>query len=309
MSTKVAINGLGRIGRAILKLVIDEPELELVAVNDLAEIENLAYLLRFDTVYGRYSKSVAVDGGHLVVDGRKLRTLKNRDPAELPWKELGSRARVRVHRRAQASRGSGEAHSGRRSVRHPVGAFTRRGGGDRRARRERSARRSEHHLLRELHDELHHADRRGHRPAHWVQEGDDDDRTRLHFVAVDRRRAEQELPSRSSRGGESRARDDGCRTRDDPCAARIRRSVRWDRDPCAASCRVDRGPHVCHLAADQRRGGEPDPHGGSRNDPLHRAYSACPMIRSSRPTSLATRAPPSSISSSPKSSTAIWSRS
>ncbi len=89
MSTKVAINGLGRIGRAILKLVIDQPQLELVAVNDLAEIENLAYLLRFDTVYGRYSKSVTVDGGHLVVDGRKLRTLKNRDPAELPWKELG----------------------------------------------------------------------------------------------------------------------------------------------------------------------------------------------------------------------------
>ena len=89
MSTKVAINGLGRIGRAILKLVIGRPELELVAVNDLADLENLAYLLRFDTVYGRYSKSVTVDGGQLVVDGRKLRTLQNRDPAELPWKELG----------------------------------------------------------------------------------------------------------------------------------------------------------------------------------------------------------------------------
>jgi glyceraldehyde 3-phosphate dehydrogenase len=89
MSTKVAINGLGRIGRAILKLVIDQPELELVAVNDLADIENLAYLLRFDTVYGRYSKSVTVEESHLVVDGRKLRTLRNRDPAELPWKELG----------------------------------------------------------------------------------------------------------------------------------------------------------------------------------------------------------------------------
>ena len=81
MSTNVAINGLGRIGRAILKLVVGRPELELVAVNDLAEIDNLAYLLRFDTVYGRYSKSVTVDGGNLVVDGRKLRTLRNRDPA------------------------------------------------------------------------------------------------------------------------------------------------------------------------------------------------------------------------------------
>ena len=86
MSTRVAINGLGRIGRAILKLTIDEPALELTAVNDLADIENLAYLLRFDTVYGRYSKSVAVDGDKLVVGGREVRTLTQRDPAGLPWK-------------------------------------------------------------------------------------------------------------------------------------------------------------------------------------------------------------------------------
>jgi glyceraldehyde 3-phosphate dehydrogenase len=89
VTTKVAINGLGRIGRAILKLIVGRPELELVGVNDLADIENLAYLLRFDTVYGRYSKSVTLDGGQLVVDGCKLRTLKNRNPAELPWEELG----------------------------------------------------------------------------------------------------------------------------------------------------------------------------------------------------------------------------
>jgi glyceraldehyde 3-phosphate dehydrogenase len=88
MSTRIAINGLGRIGRAILKLVIDEPSFELVAVNDLVEVKNLAYLLRFDTVYGRYSRSVVIDGSDLIVAGRKLRTLRSRDPAELPWKEL-----------------------------------------------------------------------------------------------------------------------------------------------------------------------------------------------------------------------------
>jgi glyceraldehyde 3-phosphate dehydrogenase len=88
MSTRIAINGLGRIGRAILKLVIDEPSFELVAVNDLVEVKNLAYLLRFDTVYGRYSRSVVIDGSDLIVSGRKLRTLRSRDPAELPWKEL-----------------------------------------------------------------------------------------------------------------------------------------------------------------------------------------------------------------------------
>jgi glyceraldehyde 3-phosphate dehydrogenase len=86
---RVAINGVGRIGRAILKLVLDEPALELVAVNDLADVENLAYLLRFDTVYGRYAKRVLVEGSDLAVAGRKLQTLSVRDPVALPWKDLG----------------------------------------------------------------------------------------------------------------------------------------------------------------------------------------------------------------------------
>ena len=89
MRTRIAINGLGRIGRALLRLTIDEPSLELVAVNDLVDAANLAYLLRYDTVYGRYSKSVSVNGDNLVVADRKLRTLHSRDPLELPWKELG----------------------------------------------------------------------------------------------------------------------------------------------------------------------------------------------------------------------------
>ena len=89
MTTRVAINGLGRIGRAILKLVMDEPSLELAAVNDLSDAENLSYLLRYDTIYGRYSKTVTVEGGQLVVAGRAVRTLRSRDPSELPWRELG----------------------------------------------------------------------------------------------------------------------------------------------------------------------------------------------------------------------------
>jgi glyceraldehyde 3-phosphate dehydrogenase len=88
VSIRIAINGLGRIGRAILKLALDEPALEVVAVNDLADVENLAYLLRFDTVYGRYPKPVAVEGRDLAVAGRKLRTLAIRDPLELPWRGL-----------------------------------------------------------------------------------------------------------------------------------------------------------------------------------------------------------------------------
>jgi glyceraldehyde 3-phosphate dehydrogenase len=88
MAMRVAINGLGRIGRAILRLVTDDSAFELVAVNDLVDAESLSYLLRFDTTYGRYAKSVAVDGGNLVVGERRIRTTTIRDPLELPWKEL-----------------------------------------------------------------------------------------------------------------------------------------------------------------------------------------------------------------------------
>ncbi len=87
--TKVAINGLGRIGRATLKVLLDTPELELVAVNDIAPLKNFVYLLRFDTVYGRYEKSVEERDGNLIIDGQEIRFLSERDPANLPWKEMG----------------------------------------------------------------------------------------------------------------------------------------------------------------------------------------------------------------------------
>jgi glyceraldehyde 3-phosphate dehydrogenase len=85
----VAISGLGRIGRAALKILLDADGLDLVGVNDIADADNLAYLIKYDTVYGRYHREVsAVDGG-LVVDGRQIPALSERDPANLPWAELG----------------------------------------------------------------------------------------------------------------------------------------------------------------------------------------------------------------------------
>ena len=86
---KVAINGLGRIGRAALKIIMDTPELELVAVNDIAPRDNLAYLLKYDTAYGRYDKEVAVEDDELVIDDKRIKFLQERDPAELPWEEMG----------------------------------------------------------------------------------------------------------------------------------------------------------------------------------------------------------------------------
>ncbi len=89
MAAKVAINGLGRIGRATLKIILDRPELDLVAINDLVPPENLAYLLKYDTAYGQYLRSVDAGEGTLVVDGKKCQALSVKDPEELPWDELG----------------------------------------------------------------------------------------------------------------------------------------------------------------------------------------------------------------------------
>jgi glyceraldehyde 3-phosphate dehydrogenase len=85
---RVAINGLGRIGRATLKIIEETPELELVAVNDLVPADVLAYLLKYDTVYGRYEKEVKADGDSLVIDGRKIKVLSEKDPSQLPWKDM-----------------------------------------------------------------------------------------------------------------------------------------------------------------------------------------------------------------------------
>lgn len=87
--TKVAINGLGRIGRATLKVIMDTPELDLVAVNDIIPIENIEYLLKYDSVYGRYKNFVEVKDGNLSIEGNTIKFLSEKDPANLPWKDMG----------------------------------------------------------------------------------------------------------------------------------------------------------------------------------------------------------------------------
>lgn len=85
---RIAINGLGRIGRATLKIILDTPGLDIVAVNDLVPNDNLAYLLKYDTVYGRYNREVTHDDEHLIVDGKKYPVFHEKDPENLPWDEL-----------------------------------------------------------------------------------------------------------------------------------------------------------------------------------------------------------------------------
>jgi glyceraldehyde 3-phosphate dehydrogenase len=85
---RVAINGFGRIGRAVFRLVSQRDDVDLVAVNDITEPDTLAYLVRFDTVYGRYPGEVRMDGRRLRAGTQDVRMLQEKDPAKLPWKDL-----------------------------------------------------------------------------------------------------------------------------------------------------------------------------------------------------------------------------
>lgn len=117
---KVAINGFGRIGRSFFKLAITRPELEVVAINDLGDMENLAYLLQYDSAYGRYGKEVSVkdkDGKkYLQADSHEVLFIQEKDPTMLPWGALGveivveatgiydSYEKAEVHKKAGAKR-------------------------------------------------------------------------------------------------------------------------------------------------------------------------------------------------------------
>ncbi|HUH33691.1 MAG TPA: glyceraldehyde 3-phosphate dehydrogenase NAD-binding domain-containing protein, partial [Daejeonella sp.] len=85
---KIAINGFGRIGRAALKIIMETPELEVVAINDLMSIENASYLLKYDSVYGKYREEVAVEDSYLRVGAKRISFISERDPGSLPWKDL-----------------------------------------------------------------------------------------------------------------------------------------------------------------------------------------------------------------------------
>src|SRR4051812_18824272 len=89
MSYKVAINGFGRIGRNAFKIAVNHPELEVIAINDLTSTEVLAYLLKHDSNYGTYHEEVGHDDQNLIVGSRKIRVTAEKDPAALPWKDMG----------------------------------------------------------------------------------------------------------------------------------------------------------------------------------------------------------------------------
>ncbi|HOO44031.1 MAG TPA: type I glyceraldehyde-3-phosphate dehydrogenase [Bacillota bacterium] len=89
MAVKVAINGFGRIGRLAFRIMFGNPDYEIVAINDLTDAEQLAYLLKYDSSQGRYGKAVSFEGSDLVVEGSKIPVFAEKDPTVLPWAKLG----------------------------------------------------------------------------------------------------------------------------------------------------------------------------------------------------------------------------
>ncbi len=89
MAYKVAINGFGRIGRLVFRVMHQDSNIEVVAINDLTDAKTLAHLLKYDSTHGRFPGDVSYDGSNLLVDGQTIKIMAERDPASLPWAELG----------------------------------------------------------------------------------------------------------------------------------------------------------------------------------------------------------------------------
>ena len=152
----IAINGLGRIGRAAFKIILETPELELRAVNDLNAADDLAYLLNYDTVYGRYHKKISPVSDGLRVEEKTYPVFSEKDPARLPWRKLEIDIVLECTGMFNQLRGLATSPGGRRQDGHPLGARQKPGDRDCGPPGEHGGRANDrHHFLRQLHHELH----------------------------------------------------------------------------------------------------------------------------------------------------------
>ena len=114
MATKVAINGFGRIGRAVARIIMQrQSDLELVAINDLSDAKSLAHLFKYDTVMGKWGGTVEAKDGDLVINGKAIKVLAVKNPAELPWKDMGVKVVLEstgVFRTAESPKGGYADH-------------------------------------------------------------------------------------------------------------------------------------------------------------------------------------------------------
>jgi glyceraldehyde 3-phosphate dehydrogenase len=87
---KVGINGFGRIGRLVFRAAINKPNIEVVGINDLIDVDYMAYMLKYDSTHGEFKGDISVKNGKLVVNGKEIRVTAEKDPANLKWGEIGA---------------------------------------------------------------------------------------------------------------------------------------------------------------------------------------------------------------------------
>ena len=163
MAVKVGINGFGRIGRNVFRTALGNPDIEFVAVNDLTTPATLAHLLKYDSILGNLPNDVSATDDSLIVDGKTVKVFAQRDPANLDWASVGAEIVIESTgfftdaTKAKAHLGSTVKKGHHLRPRHQRGPHRR----PRRQRRQIRPRETQHHLQRQLHDQLPRPGRQG----------------------------------------------------------------------------------------------------------------------------------------------------
>ena len=237
MSVRIGINGFGRIGRSVLRILAERPDFEVVAINDLYDNEHLAYLLKYDTVMGVFEKEVSTDEDSMTVAGRRIVMTAEKDPARIPWGrhrvDVVVEATGKLTRRAELEK---HLAAGAKKVvltvpaKDEIDAMIVLGVND-----AELAPRASHRLERLVHDQLPGAAGPGPRRSLRHRRGLHDDGPRLHQRPASRRRPALR-PAPQPRGGREHHSDDDRRGE----GGRARSSRRWPAAstawPCACRC-------------------------------------------------------------------------
>ena len=268
MTTRVGINGFGRIGRQSLKALIERaPDIEVVAVNDLVDAEMNALLFKHDSTYGTYRGSVEAGDQSIIIDGREIKILAEKDPAALPWARPRRRHRPREHGPLHERREGQGAPRRRREEGHHQRPGQGRGHHDRPRRQRRALRPGHppHHQQRQLHDELPRPGGQGRPRPRRHREGPDEHDPQLHQRPAHPRRRAQGPAPRPQRRPEHHPDDDrrgqGARPRHPGAQGQVRRLQPARPDPDGQRRRLHRDGAAATRASrsSTTRSGRPPP--------------------------------------------------
>ena len=308
MAIRVAINGFGRIGRNVLRAIAESgrKDIEVVGINDLGPVETNAHLLRFDSVHGRFPGTVTVDGDSISVGNGKIKVSAERDPAKLPWKDLGvdialectgifsAKAKASPHLTAGAKRVLVSAPSDGRRCDHRL-----------RRQPRQADQGSSRRLQRLLHHQLPRAGRKSAERHRRHRDRLHDHDPRLYRRPADARHPAQRSLSRPGRGDVDDPDLHRCGQGDRPGAAGTAGQARRRRDPRADPERLGDRSQDRGFAQDRREGNQRGDEARLRSS-SSRAFSATPPRPTSRSTSTTIRIPPRSTWTRPRCRTARW---